>query len=76
MNFQITHKTTGAVLFELECENLKLCVQEAVKTGADLSDAKLNRANLSDANLIEANLSGANLNRANLIDAKLSGVTY
>ena len=65
MNFQITHKTTGAVLFELECENLKLCVEEAVKSGV----------NLRGAHLIDANLRGAYLIEANLIDANLSGAT-
>ena len=58
MNFQITHKTTGSVLFELECENLKLCVQEAVKSGANLSGAKLTGANLTGADLTGANLDG------------------
>ena len=64
MNFQITHKTTGAVLFELECENLKLCVQEAVKSGVNLNGTKLIDAKLSDAKLSDAYLNGAILRGA------------
>ena len=70
--FEIKHRFTGAVLFSLETESLKLCVQAAVKAKADLSGANLSGANLSGADLYGANLSGANLSRANLYGANLS----
>ena len=68
MKIEIKHKSTLAVLFSLETESLKLCLQSAVKSDADLSGANLSDANLSGANLSYANLSGANLSYANLID--------
>ena len=71
---------TGGVLFSLETETLKLCVEAAVKSranlyGANLSGADLSGANLSGANLYGANLYGANLkevNNAELILARTS----
>jgi uncharacterized protein YjbI with pentapeptide repeats len=68
MKYEIKHRITGAVLFSMECESIKLCVEAAVRAGCDLSGA-----NLSDANLSDANLSDANLSRADLSDATLSG---
>lgn len=82
MKFQINHRITGAVLFELECGTLRLCVEAAVKARADLAGANLADANLADANLAgaylagaylaRAYLAGANLARANLADANLA----
>jgi len=72
MIFEIKHCFTGAVLFSLECESLKLCVEAAVNARANLRGAYLSGANLSDANLSSAYLSGAYLSRANLSDANLS----
>ena len=68
MKFEIKHKWTGAVLFEVETETLKLAVELAVKSGADLSGAYLSGAYLSGADLY-----GANLSRADLSGAYLSG---
>jgi len=73
MKFEIKHRWSGAVLFSLECDSLKLCVEAAVQSGADLSRADLSRADLSRADLFGANLFGANLSRANLSRANLSG---
>ncbi len=83
MIHQIKAYFTGLVLFELECGSLKLCLEVAVKNGANLRgaylrdanlrDAYLRGANLSGANLSGANLSGAYLRDANLRDANLSG---
>jgi uncharacterized protein YjbI with pentapeptide repeats len=83
MKFEIKHCVTGAVLFALETESTKLCVESAVKahvnlSGANLSDADLSDANLCDANLRDAYLSdaylrGANLRGADLRDANLRG---
>ena len=64
----------GTVLFEYEKENntFKDTLIEAIKKGADLSNAYLSGANLSNAYLSGANLSGANLSRADLSGANLS----
>lgn len=75
MKFEIKHRFTGAVLFSAETDSIKLCVEAAIKSGADLNGADLYgadlyRANLSGADLNGANLSGANLNGANLYRAK------
>ena len=69
MNIQIKSRFNAAVLFEHDCEknSIRITLELAIKSGANLSDA-----NLSDANLSRANLSGANLSRANLSDAYLS----
>ena len=78
MKSEITHSMTGALLFSLECESLKLCVVAAVSgkinlRGADLRDANLRGADLRGANLRGANLYGANLRDADLRDADLRG---
>jgi hypothetical protein len=88
MKFKIKSRITGNIIFELDTSSIRLCLEAAVKSGANLSganlsDANLSRANLSDANLSDANLSyanlsyadlsGANLSRANLYGANLSG---
>lgn len=64
----------GAILFEHEREDNSMCktLIEAIKSGANLSDADLRCANLSHANLSHANLSGADLSDANLSDANLN----
>ena len=72
MKFEIKHRVSGAVIFSLETKSLKLCVEAAVKAGANLADANLARANLARANLAGANLADANLARANLADANLA----
>jgi len=36
MIFKIKHRFSGSVLFSLETESLKLCVEAAVKDGANL----------------------------------------
>jgi hypothetical protein len=73
MKIEIRHRDGGGVLFTLETESTKLCVEAAIKSGADLSRANLYGANLSGANLYGANLSGANLYGADLSGADLSG---
>ena len=84
MNIQIKSRFTGTVLFEHDCEgnSVRLTLELAIKSGADLSGAylsgaymsgaDLSGANLSDANLSDANLARANLSRANLSDVYLS----
>jgi len=71
--FDIKHRFSGEVLFKLETESLKLCVEAAVKGRANLRDADLRGANLRGANLCGANLRGANLRGANLCGANLRG---
>ena len=48
MKFEIKHRFTKRVLFSLETDSFKLCVEAAVKSGANLSGANLYRANLDD----------------------------
>ena len=71
--FEIKSRFTGSVLFSLETENFKLCVEAAVKARANLARANLAGANLADANLARADLADANLARAYLADANLAG---
>jgi len=83
MKFKIKHRFSGEVLFSMETESIKLCVEAAVKSranlswadlsGADLSGANLSWADLSGADLIGANLSWADLSWANLSRADLNG---
>ena len=74
MNIQIKSRFTAAVLFEHDCENnsVRITLELAIKSGADLRGADLSRADLSGANLRGANLSGADLRGANLSGANLS----
>lgn len=76
--FEIKHRFTGNILFSLETESLKLCVEAAVKAktyleGADLEDADLEGADLRDAYLRGANLEGADLRGADIRGAYLGG---
>jgi hypothetical protein len=73
MIFEIKSRLSGNILFSLETTSLKLCVEAAVKSGANLSGAYLPRANLFRADLSGADLSGANLSEAYLSGAYLSG---
>jgi uncharacterized protein YjbI with pentapeptide repeats len=67
--YQIKSRFSGKILFEMECDSFKSCVEAAVRSGANLYGADLSRANLSGANLYGANLSRADLSRANLYGA-------
>ena len=71
MKFEIRHRYSGSVLFALETESLKMCVEAAIQGGANLRGADLRGANLWGADLRDANLRGANLWDANLRDADL-----
>jgi len=70
--YEITHYD-GPVLFSLECESLRICIEAAVKAGANLVGARLRGANLVGADLRGANLVGADLRGANLVGANLVG---
>ena len=73
MKFEIKHRFTGAVLFSLECESFKLCVEAAVKARANLAGADLAGADLAGADLTGAYLAGADLAGAYLAGADLTG---
>jgi uncharacterized protein YjbI with pentapeptide repeats len=73
MKFEIKHRFSGAILFSADADSLKLAVEAAVKSRADLSEADLSRANLYAANLSRADLSRADLDGADLSRANLSG---
>ena len=68
---KIKHRLAGTVLFSLETESLRLCVEAAVKLKVDLSYANLSYADLSKVDLSYANLRYADLSYANLSYAKL-----
>jgi len=63
----------GKILFCFEAVSLKLCVEAAVISSANLCDANLQYADLGGANLQGANLRGAGLQGANLQYADLQG---
>jgi len=73
VKFEIKHRFDGRELFSLECASLKLCVEAAVKSRANLSIANLSIADLSGADLSRSNLSGAKLYGADLSKSNLSG---
>jgi hypothetical protein len=73
MKFEIKSRFSSAVLFSLETGSLKICVEAAVKSRADLAYANLASAYLAYANLAGADLAGANLAGANLARADLAG---
>ena len=69
--FEIKNRLTDLVMFNLETESMRLCIEAAVKGGADLFDADLRGADLRGADLFGANLRGADLFDADLRDADL-----
>ena len=73
MLFEIKHHWNAKVLFSLETDSLKLCLEAAVKTGADLTGAYLTGAELKGADLRGAYLTGAYLRGAYLTGADLRG---
>ena len=73
MKFEIKSRFAGSVLFALECDSLKLCLEAAVEKGADLTGADLTGADLTGADLKGADLTGADLKGAYLKGAYLTG---
>ena len=78
MKFEIRSRRSGGVLFSLDAQSLKLAIEAAVKSGANLTGANLTGVNLISAdlygaNLISADLTGANLYGADLYGADLTG---
>ena len=56
MKIQIKHRWDGTVLFALEVGSVRLALEAAVETGADLRGADLRGADLSGADLRDADL--------------------
>ena len=75
MKLSILSRFDASLLFEYESEenSLKITLQAAVKSGANLRGANLYGANLDGADLRGANLYGANLRGADLYGANLDG---
>ena len=73
MKFEIKNRSIGFVIFSLETESIKLCVEAACKSQTSLREADLSGADLRGADLRGANLSGADLSHANLREADLIG---
>ena len=64
VKFEIKSRWSGSVLFTIETDTLKLAVEAAVKSCADLHGADLRGAYLRDADLRGAYLRGADLHGA------------
>ena len=73
MKFEIKSWFDGRVLFALETDSMKLCVEAAVKQRANLQRADLQGADLQGADLQGADLQGADLRGADLQGANLRG---
>jgi uncharacterized protein YjbI with pentapeptide repeats len=75
MVIEIKNRFSGSVIFshEQEGNTIKIALELALKSRANLYGANLSGANLYGANLSRADLSGANLYGANLSRADLSG---
>ena len=75
MKLSILSRFDASLLFEYESEenSLKITLQAAVKSGANLYGADLRDADLRCADLYGADLYGANLDGANLRGANLDG---
>ena len=73
IKIEIRNRWTGAVVFEYtkEGNTITETVLEAIRRGANLSDANLSGADLRCADLRCANLCSANLSDADLSDADL-----
>jgi hypothetical protein len=72
MKIEIKNRFIGSIIFSIETDSIKLAVEAAIKSKADLSSADLSYANLRSADLSYADLSYANLSYANLSYANLS----
>ena len=53
MLFEITHKQDRSVLFSLETESIKLCVEAAARSGTNLGGTNLGGANLGGAKILD-----------------------
>ena len=76
LGIAIKNRFTGDIIFQSTKTTYKEAVEEAIKSGADLSEAYLSKADLSEADLSGANLSKAYLSEADLSWAKLDGCLF
>ena len=76
MKIEIKHKYSGSVLFSLETKNIRLAVEAAIKSSANLRYADLSSADLRYADLRSADLSYANLSYAKGINKYLANDLY
>lgn len=73
MKFEIKHRFSGQVLFALETDSLKLCLEAAIKANSNLSYSDLRCSNLRCSNLSGSNLSYSDLSYSDLSGSDLSG---
>jgi len=73
MLYEIKHRYTDKVLYSAGGNSFAEVLTKAVREGASLTCAYLERANLVGANLVGANLEGADLTGAYLTGADLYG---
>ena len=73
MEFEIKHRYTGSVLFSLETDSVKLAVEAAVQSEANLSEANLSGAYLIGADLRDADLDKTILDPTNKPNADVAG---
>ena len=76
--FEIKHRYNGTVLFGLDCESLKICLEAAIRSysnlrGSDLSDSNLSDSDLSGSDLSDSNLRGSDLSGSDLRGSDLRG---
>ena len=70
----IKHKFTGSLIFELECNSMRLCVESAISNDSDLCGADFRNSNLSGTNLRSADFRVADLRDSNLRGTNLRAV--
>jgi hypothetical protein len=73
MKFEIKHRISGAIIFSLETETFKLCVEAAVQQKLDLRYSDLSGSNLRGSDLRGSNLRYSNLSGSNLSGSDLRG---
>ena len=71
--FEIKHRWTEEVIFKLECESFKICVEAAIEAQADLSGSDLSYSDLSGSDLRGSDLSGSDLRGSDLRGSDLRG---
>ena len=70
---QIRHRFTAAILFGLETDSMKRCVEAAVEARADLRGGKLLGADMVGADMRGAKLEGSDLRIADMRGADMAG---
>ena len=73
MLFEIKSRFSEQVLFSLDCNNLKTCVEAAVKAEVSLRDSDLRGNDLRDSDLHDSDLRYSDLSGSDLRDSDLRG---